>query len=191
MHKTIFALAFACAQTAFAQTRKPTPTAPAKTTAPTPPAKPDVARNWLANAKRLDGRPAATFVSEVGDAGVFTSDVAYAVVPITTATQGDAAGGEILLLLPPAEVQKTVTALLPVAAAKKSNFGAKRTLRRLDGTLRIVGGELVLVKGGDVAELKKFGKPSAVLAAQLKAAAALDAAASQAESAERKQGKQK
>ncbi|MDR2863280.1 MAG: hypothetical protein LBV54_05340 [Puniceicoccales bacterium] len=162
--------AFACATPASAQT-KAVP-GPNKITAAKPkeaPARPDVASTWLKAVKKFDGKAVATFVSDVNPVGLFAADAPCVVVRITTATQGDKAGGTILLLLPVAEVEKTIQELTPGVAARKTNFGAKRVLRRLDATFRVINGEAVLEKGCAPEALAKLaGKPSEILAAQLK-----------------------
>lgn len=134
------------------------------------PVKPGTAKIWLAAPKRFDGLPAATFVAAVESAGLIDEAAPYAVLRITTVEQGGKTGGDILYLLPPSDAKKAPVELQPPPPAKGTVFGAKANYKRLDATLRIVGGELVLVKDGDPAALAKLGKPSALLAAQAKAA---------------------
>ncbi|MDR2429700.1 MAG: hypothetical protein LBD14_02160 [Puniceicoccales bacterium] len=162
---------FAGVPAAFSVSAKPD--AKAKSTAVTsPPAKPGVATALRANAKNLDGKPVATFVGALDVSGQFDATAPYAAITIFTVDANGAAGGEILLLVPPAELEKTVRAIEPVKAARGTAFGSKLQIRRVDATLRIVGGEPVLVKGGDVAKLARIGKPSALRAKQQAAAAA-------------------
>ncbi len=127
---------------------------------------PSVAKTWTADAKTYDGKTVETYVASMGNAGRFSMEAPYAVVPIATATADSAAGGEILLLLPPREVAGIMTGLKPQVSGG-SSFGNKVKLQKLSATFRLVNGEAVLVKGGDAGQLGKIGKPSELLAKQL------------------------
>lgn len=140
--------------------------------AASPAAKLGVATAFRANARNLDGKPVATRVGALDAGGQFDAAAPFAAITIFTVDANGAEGGEILLLVPPAELEKTVKAIEPVKAARGTAFGAKLQIRRLDATLRIVAGEPVLVKGGDTALLAKIGKPSVLRAKQSALAAA-------------------
>ncbi|MDR2512985.1 MAG: hypothetical protein LBD01_04230 [Puniceicoccales bacterium] len=136
---------------------------------------PTVARTWLAKPANFDKQVVATYVAGVDESGLFASDAPFAVLRVMTAEREGLEGGVIFLLVPPASAEATVRGLEPPepGAGKKTNFGSKITLRRLDATLHILNGEPVLVKDGSAKALVAFakrGKPSAVFAKQLKAA---------------------
>ncbi|MDR3229318.1 MAG: hypothetical protein LBT53_07920 [Puniceicoccales bacterium] len=133
-------------------------------------AKVETAAVWLANPKRYNGQPVATYIADAKSGGSVPDDAPYAVIRVVTADRQGKTSGRLYLLLPPAEVEATVKALEPRQSSRKTTFGSRFTLQRLDAEFRIVGGENVLVKGGDRSALAKFGKPSVAYHAQQKAA---------------------
>ena len=138
-------------------------------------AAPTVARTWLVQPAKFDKQAVATHVASMDESGLFASDAPFAVLRLMTAERDGRDGGVIFLLVPPASAEATVRGLEPPesGAVKRTNFGSKITLKRLDATLHIVGGEPVLVKDGNpkaLAAFSKLGKPSAVFANQWKAA---------------------
>jgi hypothetical protein len=154
-----------------------------------PAAKLETASVWLASPKRVEGKSVATLVLAVEDAGAFADDAAFAVVRVITGDATGRDGGDILALLPPAKAKAFVASLAPETKPDGGRRGGntlfgsragRTTYKRLDAVFRTVGGEPVLIAGGGdaaaaapatatLAALKKFGKPSAVLAEQLRA----------------------
>ncbi|GDY18386.1 hypothetical protein LBMAG55_17090 [Verrucomicrobiota bacterium] len=130
---------------------------------------PCAAESWRADPAQYEGKPVKTAVLGVEEPGLVTSDAPAAAVRILTGNEKEEAGGAIIVLLPLEKFQAFVANFSSrQLGANRSGFGALSKAKVVAGTYGTVKGEGVLLYELDPKTAKELGKPSEILATQLK-----------------------
>ena len=132
---------------------------------------PFAADSWRAAPAQFEGKPVKTAVLGVEEPGLVESDAPTAAVRILTGNEKDEAGGPIVVLMPPDKFQAFVANFSArQLGADRRGFGALSKAKVVAGAFATVKGEGALLYGLDPQVAKDLGKPSELLAAQLKTA---------------------
>jgi hypothetical protein len=133
---------------------------------------PFAADTWRATPAAFEGKPVKTAVFGVEEPGLVESDAPAAAVRILTGNEKDEAGGPIVVLMPPDKFQAFVANFSArQLGSNRSGFGALSRAKVVAGVFATVQGEGALLYELDPKVAKELGKPSELLAAQLKLAA--------------------
>jgi hypothetical protein len=132
---------------------------------------PFAADTWRATPAAFEGKPVKTAVLGVEEPGLVAGDAPAAAVRILSGNEKDEGGGAIVVLMPPEKFQAFVANFSArQLGANRSGFGALSKAKVVAGTFATVKGEGALLYGLDPKAAKELGKPSEILAAQLKTA---------------------
>lgn len=129
---------------------------------------PMAADSWRAAAAAFEGKAVKTSVLDLAEAGLITGEEPAA-VKILTGNEKEELGGEIIVLMPPGRFQEFVATFSQrQTGPRRGNFGSVSKARVLNATFATVKGEGALLFGLDAKEAKALGKPSEILATQLR-----------------------
>lgn len=132
---------------------------------------PLAADTWRATPTQFEGKAVKTNSLEVSEPGLVSGDAPVAAVKILTGNDKDEVGGEIIVLMPPAQFTEFVANFSQrQLGAKRSGFGALSMAKTVAGTYLTIKGEGALLYGLDAKEAKGLSKPSELFAAQLQLA---------------------
>ncbi|MEY4271562.1 MAG: hypothetical protein RL250_428 [Verrucomicrobiota bacterium] len=132
---------------------------------------PFAADTWRATPAAFEGKPVKTAVLGVEEPGLVASDAPAAAVRILSGNEKDEAGGAIVVLLPPEKFPGFVANVSArQLGSNRGGFGALSKAKVVAGTYVTVKGEGALLVELDPKVAKDLGKPSELLAAQLKTA---------------------
>jgi hypothetical protein len=129
---------------------------------------PMTAEAWRAAAAAFEGKTVKTSVLDLAEAGLINGEEPAA-VKILTGNEKEEVGGEIIVLMPPARFQEFVATFSQrQTGPRRGNFGTVSKARVLNAVFVTLKGEGALLYGLDAKETKTLGKPSEILAAQLR-----------------------
>jgi hypothetical protein len=133
---------------------------------------PFAADTWRATPAQFEGKPVKTAVLGLEEPGLVESDAPAAAVRILTGNEKDEAGGPIVVLMPPDKFQAFVANFSArQLGSDRGGFGALSKAKVVAGVYATLQGEGALLHELDPKVAKDLGKPSEILAAQLKSAA--------------------
>lgn len=129
---------------------------------------PMTAEAWRATPAAFEGKPVKTSVLDLAEPGLITGEEPAA-VRILTGNEKEELGGEIIVLMPPGRFQEFVATFSQrQTGPRRGNFGSVSKARVLNAVFVTLKGEGALLYGLDAKETKALGKPSEILAAQLR-----------------------